>query len=186
MNARIKFTDHLKLIRNIRTTGTVAPSSRSLIDRMLKPIDFEQARCIVELGPGNGCITQRLLESMRPDSVLLCFEVDQEFAARLKAIGDPRLIVLNDCASAIGPILQNLGIDRVDHVVSSLPLAIMGSEVVRSVISSVNEHLRPGGYFQQYQYSLKNYDDIKPIFPAARIRFTMRNMPPAFIYECAK
>lgn len=186
MNARLKFRDHIKLIRNIRTTGMVSPSSRRLIDRMLAPIDFETATCIVELGPGNGCITHRLLKMMREDAILICLEVNNDFVAQLNAINDPRLKVYNACASSVPAILQEMGLSEVDHVLSSLPLAIMDKKVINAVLESARENLRPGGHFLQYQYSLKNLDDIRPVFNNAKVRFTVRNMPPAFIYECTK
>lgn len=186
MNARLKFRDHIKLIRNIRTTGMVSPSSSRLIDHMLAPIDFESATCIVELGPGNGCITRRLLEMMREDAILICLEVNNDFVAQLNAINDPRLKVYNACASSVPAILQEMNLSEVDHVVSSLPLAIMDKKVINAVLESARENLRPGGHFLQYQYSLKNFEDVRPVFSNAKIRFTVRNMPPAFIYECTK
>ena len=125
MNARLKFSDHIKLIRTIRTTGTITPSSRVLIDRMLSPIDFDAARCIVELGPGNGCITRSLLQRMHDDCTLICLEVNNDFVAQLNTLEDPRLHVHNACASSVRTILDELGAAQVDHFVSSLPLAII-------------------------------------------------------------
>ena len=186
MNARPKFSDHFKLIKNIRTTGTISPSSPALIKKMLATIDFETARCIVELGPGNGCITREVLGRIHPECKLICFELNNEFVAELNTISDPRLEVYNACASSIRNILDELKIGSVDYVVSSLPLAIMDDDVVKSVVESVRENLRAGGRFLQYQYSLNNYEDIKPGFSESRVRFTLRNMPPAFIYDCVK
>lgn len=186
MNARLKFSDHIKLIKNIRTTGTVAPSSRRLIQRLIASIDFASARCVVELGPGNGCITRELLNRLGPDATLICFELNNDFIAQLNALNDPRLHVYNACASSIRQILDELGIGCVDYVVSSLPLTIMDDEIVKAVVESVRDNLCEGGRFVQYQYSLNNWDDIKPVFSQARVSFTLRNMPPAFIYECVK
>ncbi len=186
MNARLKFSDHVKLIKNIRTSGTITPSSNALINSLISPIDFSRARCLVELGPGNGCITRTLLERMHPECVLISLEVNNDFVAQLNALNDPRLKVYNACASSIPAILEELGIDKVDHVVSSLPLAIIEKDVVSAILENVSDNLREGGHFLQYQYSLKNYDDVKPVFRNSRLRFTLRNMPPAFIYECTK
>jgi len=186
MNARLKFIDHLRLIRNIRTTGTISPSSSALINELLAPIDFLEARCLVELGPGNGCITRRILQRMHDDCILICLELNNDFVAQLNALNDSRLKVYNACASDIGKILEELAIDAVDHVVSSLPLAIMEKEVVQAVLTSVHANLRDGGHFLQYQYSLNNWQDIRPVFNHSRVRFTLRNMPPAFIYECTR
>lgn len=186
MNARLKFSDHIKLIKNIRTTGTISPSSRGLINRLLASIDFASAKCLVELGPGNGCITRELLSRLGPDATLICFEVNNDFVAQLNDLNDPRLHVYNACASSIRQILDELDIECVDYVVSSLPLTIMENSVVQSIVESISANLCEGGRFVQYQYSLNNWDDIKPAFSQARLGFTLRNMPPAFIYECVK
>jgi phospholipid N-methyltransferase len=186
MTARPKFSDHFNLIKNIRSTGTIAPSSPALIKKMLATIDFDSARCIVELGPGNGCITRELLSRIHPDCKLICFELNNEFVEQLQTINDERLKVVNACASSIRTVLDELQIECVDYVVSSLPLAIMDNAVVTSVVESVRDNLREGGRFLQYQYSLNNYDDVKLAFRESRLRFTLRNMPPAFIYDCVK
>ena len=60
MNARLKFSDSLNLIRSFKTSGTITPSSKVLIKTLLAPIDFTSARCIIELGPGTGCVTRSI------------------------------------------------------------------------------------------------------------------------------
>ncbi len=186
MNARFKFSDSINLIKNIKTTGTITPSSRVLIRRLLAPIDFKTAHCIVELGPGNGCVTRTLLSRMHADCLLVCLEVNTDFVSQLKTLNDPRLRVFNACASSIRDILDELGIGEVDHIVSSLPLALIDDDIVDNILASIGSNLREGGRFLQYQYSLNNYSDFKPIFKHVKLRFTFRNMPPAFVYECIK
>lgn len=186
MNARFKFSDSINLIKNIKTTGTITPSSKVLIRRLLAPIDFTNAYCIVELGPGNGCVTRTLLSRMRADCLLVCLEVNSDFVSQLKTIDDPRLRVYTACASSIRDILDEIGIAEADHIVSSLPLALIDDEILGNILTSVRSNLREGGRFLQYQYSLKNYSDFKPIFKHVKLRFTFRNMPPAFVYECIK
>lgn len=186
MKTRFKFSDSIKLIKSIRTSGTITPSSNVLVNRLLAPIDFDVAQCIVELGPGNGCVTRKLLSRMRSDCRLICLEVNNDFVAELNHINDPRLNVYNACASSIRPILDELSIQQVDHVVSSLPLALLDDAMVQNILRVVGTNLREGGKFLQYQYSLKNYNDVKPIFSDVKLKFTLRNMPPAFVYECIK
>jgi len=50
------------------STGAVLPSSPDLVQEMLKPIDFERAEHIVELGPGTGVVTKALLVLASPYS----------------------------------------------------------------------------------------------------------------------
>ncbi|MEX0964077.1 MAG: rRNA adenine N-6-methyltransferase family protein [Pseudohongiellaceae bacterium] len=186
MNARLKFSDSLNLIKSFKTSGTITPSSKVLIKTLLAPIDFETARCIVELGPGNGCVTHSILQRMHDDCVLISFEVNSDFVEQLRDIQDPRLRVVNACASSIRTILDELKIVQVDHIVSSLPLALIDNDVVKNILQSVTSNLRDGGRFLQYQYSLSSYAELKPIFKAVKLDFTFRNMPPAFVYECIK
>lgn len=186
MNARLKFSDSLNLIKSFKTSGTITPSSRVLIKALLAPIDFETARCIIELGPGTGCVTRSILERMHPDCTLICFEVNSDFIDQLEALQDSRLRVVNACASSIRAVLDGYKVEEVDHIVSSLPLALIDDEVVKNILESVSSNLREGGRFLQYQYSLSNYAELKPIFKNVKLDFTFRNMPPAFVYECTK
>ena len=186
MTAGFSFSDSIKLIKNIRTSGTITPSSKNLVSRLLAPIDFDSARCIVELGPGNGCVTRSLLKRMSDDCVLICLEVNNEFVNQLNRVDDSRLLVYNACASSIREILDELNFDKVDYIVSSLPLSLMDDDVVENILAKVDYNLKEGGRFLQYQYSLANYGDLKPFFRDVKLKFTLRNMPPAFVYECIK
>ena len=182
----LRLIDSLKLIKNIRTTGTITPSSRVLIERLLRPIDFDRARYLVELGPGNGCVTRTILQRLHKDGLLVCLELDSEFAQQLQSLEDSRVHVVNACASSIHSILNELSITEVDHVISSLPLALIDDVLVQDILTNVGSKLRAGGRFLQYQYSLASYGDMKPLFSEVKLDFTWRNMPPAFVYECVK
>ena len=141
MTARFRFRDSIKLIKNIKTTGTITPSSKNLVRRLLAPIDFASARCIVELGPGNGCVTQSLLKRMSKDCVLICLEVNNEFVAQLNRVEDSRLHVYNACASSIREILNELNFVEADYVVSSLPLSLIDDDVVKNILAVSYTHL---------------------------------------------
>lgn len=186
MNGKYTLSDSVKLMRTIRTSGTITPSGRALIRRMLAPVDFARARSIVELGPGNGCITRELLLRMAPEARLLCLEVDADFAARLGRLDDPRLSVHTACASELPAFLKATGAACADYVVSSLPLAILDDGKADAIIQAVRDSLCPEGRYLQYQYSLAHYGALKALFRQVRLKFTLFNMPPAFVYECAR
>ena len=52
-----------------KMVGAMSPSSRFLAKKMLESVDFESARIIVDLGPGTGVLTRRLLDRV-PDELL--------------------------------------------------------------------------------------------------------------------
>ena len=49
-----------EFIKHPKHTGAIAPSSKILAKKMVDVIDFNKAKCIVELGPGTGVLRKRL------------------------------------------------------------------------------------------------------------------------------
>src|ERR1700722_578934 len=92
-------------LRSFSTTASVLPSSKHLPSAMLRPIDFERARVIVELGAGTGAMTIELLQRMRPDARLFGVENNARFVESLRnSVSDPRLVPLVGAAEDLGEI----------------------------------------------------------------------------------
>lgn len=181
MNKKEFFTAFLKQGRHV---GAVAPSSRFLVKKMLDPIEFDKVNCIVEFGPGTGSITHELLNRMPANATLLVFEINPEFCELLKKIKDPRIVIIRDSAEKLEEILLEHQLEKVDYIVSSLPLAMIPSTVVRRILSEVKKVLKPSGSFLQYQYSLNALKKLKQTFQKVDVNFTPMNIPPAFIFIC--
>lgn len=181
MSKKDFFSAFLKQTKNI---GAVAPSSRFLVKKMLRPIDFKTVRCIVEFGPGTGSITHELLNMMPADSVLLAFEINAGFCKILNEIKDPRLKIISDTAENIEQYLLENNIEHVDYIVSSLPFAMIPNGIVKNILAVVKKVLKPAGLFMQYQYSLNAYKKLKGTFNNVEIGFTPINLPPAFVFVC--
>lgn len=160
------------------------PSSKFLIDRLLRPIDFSTASSIVELGIGNGCITRALLKRMSSDCRLTCVEVEKEFVEACSGIEDDRLTVHHACATDLKSVLNDAGTAEVDYIVSSVPLSILDDRLADEILAVAHASLRPGGKFLQYQYSLTYLRKLTERYSNVRLGFTLRNIPPAFVYEC--
>lgn len=175
----------IKHIQNFRTSGTVTPSSRFLVERLLGGIDFERARVIVQFGVGTGCVTRAILEQMRQDARLICLEINDDFVDDGAQIQDPRLTLRHACATTLPEILEREGIDAVDAVVSSLPLSLIDDATVDRILDVARDCLRPDGHFVQYQYSLNQRDRMSSRYRDVAVEFTLLNIPPAFIYQCS-
>lgn len=185
MSSRIKFFK--EALKNLKTLGTIAPSSRFLSKRMLREINFSKVDVIVELGPGNGAITKYILEKLSPTARLICFEINNNFYSQLKEQKHPQLIVLNTSAEKISNELKRLQIMKVDCIISSLPLAMIPEEVSEEILSNSFSVLEENGTFIQYQYSLSYFKRIKKVFKESiSVEFEPLNIPPAFIYRCKK
>ena len=51
-------------LKNPVMVGSVIPSSRVLIEKMLEPVDWANTRVFVEYGPGVGTFTRPLLDKL--------------------------------------------------------------------------------------------------------------------------
>ncbi len=185
MSSRIKFLK--EAIKNIKTLGTLAPSSRFLSRRMVKGIDFSKATTLVELGPGNGAITKYILKKLSPKATLICFEINDSFYNQLLELKHPKLIVLKVSAEKIIEELDKLNIKQVDYIISSLPLTLIPEEISDQILGKSYEVLAKNGTFIQYQYSLTYYKKLKKVFKEViSLEFETLNLPPAFIYRSKK
>ena len=171
-------------LKHSKNTGAVAPSSRFLVKKMLEPIDFKKVKCIVEFGPGTGSITSELLSHMPKDATLLAFEINADFCELLKQIKDPRIKIIRDTAESLESYLREHHFEKVDYIISSLPLAMIPNGVVKNILAVVKKVLSPAGAFVQYQYSLNAYKKLRNTFRNVDVNFTPINIPPAFVFVC--
>jgi len=179
-----RFDFFLAALKNLETVGTFTFSSGHLVKKIIEPIDFSTADCVVELGSGNGCITRELLKSMKEDSTLLSFEINDKFVDLLSEINDPRLKLIHDGAEKFEEYLDGLDIESADYIVSSLPMVILPKEMKRSLFSSIKKRLKPNGSFIQISYTRKGLKEYRSEFENVSYKHTFRNLPPAFIYVC--
>ena len=148
---------------------------------MLRPINFIEARTIVELGAGTGPFTRELLKRMHPEARLIVYETSSAFCKELECIGDPRLSVHNTSALQIGSVGNS-----VDYVLSGLALANFSREDKTYLLEAIKQVLVPKGTYVQFQYTPESYRMLKRVFGSVRVGFEVRNLPPAFVYECRK
>ncbi len=169
-------------VKNFRSTGAIARASPALVKRLIEAIPGSVPLTVVELGPGEGCITRALLEKLSGASTLTAFEINPAFVHRLGSIQDTRLRVLPVGAERL---TDHFAPGSVDFVVSSLPLSMIDQPVKETIIRQAQDILKPEGQFLQYQYALQDYGLLKDNFNNVSVGFTLANLPPAFIYSCS-
>lgn len=170
-----------------KMVGAMAPSSRFLAKKMLKHVDFENARVLVELGPGTGVFTEEIIKSMNPEAILLVFELNEAFSKQLvKRFTDKRVHIIHDSADQMEKYLAKYELEKADAVISSLPLANFPGELRTSVLSASHNALKDNGTYIQFQYSLQSKKYIKRFFKDISLNFALFNFPPAFVYTCRK
>jgi phospholipid N-methyltransferase len=149
-----------------------------------KGIDYDRAKVIVELGAGTGPVTKELLRHVRPGTRVVVVELDHDFCQRLRAKFPTADIVEGDAAH-MDELLRTRGIDKVDHVISGLPLPSFPPELRDSIISSAVRSLAPGGSFRQLTVMpLVYWKMYKRYFTSVKFKMVPLNIPPAGVYIC--
>lgn len=174
-------------LRNLRATGSVAPSSRFLCRRIVAKIDPAHAQTVVELGPGDGVITRYILNRLPAGARLVVFEVNAVFVEKMRArFDDPRLILIHDSAENMGQHLAALGLERVDYFVSGIPFVMLPEVLSENIIAACRHWLRPGGRFIQFHYSPLRVGFYRRYFGNVAVDFIPLNLPPALVITCQK
>ena len=174
-------------LKNLKTVGTVTRSSQFLCEKMVSYVDFQDSKVLVELGAGDGVITEHILKNMSPDATLLTFEVNPKFCATIREnIKDSRLIVVEDSAEKVPEYLAKHGFGKIDNVISALPFVSLPDELGYSIIRTCKEHMKEGGRFVQVHYSLLAKKLYERTFGEIDIHYEVRNIPPAFVFVAEK
>lgn len=175
------FLEHPKQI------GSVIPSSKFLIKELLKNVDFRNSTCIVEYGPGTGCITQEILKKARKDARVFCFEINRELCKYLQDnITDERLTIINDSAENIKKHLKRHNLSRVDYVISGMPFSTVPRATKYRIIQETKNSLNKNGKFVIYQFLNNFKKHLYGYFPKVSTKWIPLNIPPCFVYICER
>jgi phospholipid N-methyltransferase len=180
----IKFL--LEYIKSPRTVGAVAPSSERLARKMVSNIEFCNAKCIVEYGPGTGVFTDKIVESKNSDTLLILFECNKVFCRQLenRYNGYDNIVIINDSAENVDKYLEKYNIKNVDYVVSGLPFASLPKSVSNKILKKTRTVLKDGGLFITFQYTLLKKSYIAGFFKEIELEKVVLNVPPAYVLKC--
>jgi phosphatidylethanolamine/phosphatidyl-N-methylethanolamine N-methyltransferase len=161
---------------------SIAPSGRELAAAMAQLVPAGSTGPVLELGGGTGVITQALLEADIAADRLLVVERDEALHDWLvRRFPDVR-ILLGDAAD-LRPLLAPLGIERVDAVVSGLPLLAMRESVRDRIIESSFALLEPNAPFIQFTYGLSSPIPRRKLGVEGAVkRRILNNLPPASVW----
>lgn len=163
--------------------GSIIPSSKMLIDKMLAPVDWANCKLFVEYGPGVGTFTQHILDRLAPDATLITIDTNSDFTSYLNAkIRDSRLVAVTGSAADVREIMAEAGFEHADYILSGLPFSTLPPGVGPAIAKATADALRTDGAFLVYQFSPKVREFIDPHFDRVDRGFEWRNVPPATLF----
>jgi phospholipid N-methyltransferase len=173
-----------KFLEHGTSIASFAPSSRFLSRSLIRGIDYDRARCIVELGAGTGPVTEQLVKRVKPHTRLVVLERDPDFCTRLRA-KFPKAEIVEGDAAHIDQLLADRGITSVDHMISGLPLPSFPADMRDTIMRTSARVLSPEGDFRQLTVMPLVYKKLyQSYFRDVRFRFVALNLPPAGVYVC--
>lgn len=178
------FTQYIK---NIRTVGAVAPSSRFLAEKMVAPIDFSTAKVIVQFGPGTGSFTEEILRRRRDVTSIVLIEYNTAFyeTLRQKYEQQKNVHIYNGTAEDVDGILRQFGLpSQVDYIVSGLPFASLPQKQSEAILRRAQSVLKADGLFITFQYTLLKRVFLSSYFGYITTTREWRNIPPAYVLSC--
>lgn len=175
-----------RVLANPIRVGYLVPSSPFLTRLTARFIDFGQARTVVELGPGEGCHSRRIIRRMKADSQLILIELDSHFVEHLENqfADDARVVVVHGNALHLAEILTDLGVTDPDYIVSGIPFTIMQRELREQLLANIARAMGPLSRFITYQVSLGISDHA--LFDRIRSKHCLLNVPPLHVMELRK
>ena len=169
-------------VKNIKEVGALTRSGPILCKKMILPVPSDKDVIVVELGAGDGVITKHLLEKVTPNSKIISIELNELLFKKLESIEDPRLTTVHGNIDNLDEILDNLGIDKMDHLVSAVPFMIMDNDYVINFLKKYQSRIKKGGSFTQVHYGFKR-KFYQNIFGNAKVHYVAANVPPALVVE---
>jgi len=184
----------LEYLKMPSVVGAIAPSSKSLARRMVEWLDLENARVVVEYGPGTGAFTQAILDRKARQCRYLGIEVNTVLGVMFrKRFSELKLYEAS--VADVKRICDAEGITEIDCIVSGLPWASFSTASQKAYLDAMMSVLRRNGQFVTFAYlqglmlpaGVRFKNTLRDYFrEVSRSKIVWNNLPPAFVYRCRR
>ncbi len=165
-----------------RMVGSIIPSSKATIDKVLAPVDWDECKLFVEYGPGVGTFCRPVLDRLPRGGELLVIDTNPLFIDYLKkTIRDSRFHAVLGSAEDVEAIVRSIGHEKADYVLSGLPFSTLPDGVGPAIAAATYRVVRSGGAFLTYQFSTTARDLTARHFERVDTGFTWVNIPPCLL-----
>jgi phospholipid N-methyltransferase len=170
-----------------RQVGAIAPSGAALADLITREITASTGP-VLELGPGTGAFTYKLLTRGVRQQDLTLVEYGSDFMKLLQMRCPGARVLWMDAGRLTTERLYDGA--PVGAVVSGLPLLNMSTRKVISIINGAFTYVRPGGAFYQFTYGM-SCPIPRPVLDRLGLRAklvdrALLNVPPAAVYKLTR
>jgi phosphatidylethanolamine/phosphatidyl-N-methylethanolamine N-methyltransferase len=145
-----------EFLRTYHTTGAIMPSGRFLAAALARYVGpGAPAKRVLEVGPGTGAVTRRIVETLGPEDRFDLVELNDRFVERLRHRFDsePAFQAVADRSRVLHCPVEDLPAEKnYDVIVSGLPLNNFSVESVQRILGAFGGLLKPGGTISFFEY----------------------------------
>lgn len=180
-------------ITHPKSTGAIAPSSSQLAELICRKAEIRSGDVVVELGPGTGVFTERILSVKPADSQYVGVEINNDFVEHLQE-AYPEATIHHGAAEDLQEILAAAEQDSCDRIISGLPWAAFHPDRQMNLLETLHDALSSDGRFLTFSYTPFHHlprgrtfrSALGDTFSTVHKTDTVFNLPPAFVYVCEK
>ena len=195
---------------NLRQTGALLPSSRSLSRVLTAPLRNRPGPVrVLEAGAGTGAVTREILETLNDGDSLVVYEMNpgmrqalEKVVARTQTRGNsgPEVKIVSRAVETIDPG------ERFDHIITGLPFNNFTPEKVDEILELLSGVCRDAGTLSYFEYigmralrrivggpaarrRVRDLDSVVDRFLArheVERRAVLSNFPPAWVRHLKK
>ena len=151
---------------------------------MCRDIDSSRPQTIIELGAGTGPLTEMISQIMHPEGRFMSVEIDPELH-KMATTRCPDVDIAKASVEALPELLAERGIDKVDVMLSCLPMPSMPQSVNQAVLETWKRTTTSGVYTQITQVPWWYLPVYRRAFQTVDFRFVTMNPPPGGVYHCS-
>jgi phospholipid N-methyltransferase len=146
-----------EFLRNFHTTGAILPSGRRLSAALTRFVrePAHAARRILEVGPGTGAVTRRIVAGMGSRDSLDLVELNGSFVERLRQRfeSEPEFQAVADRSRVLHCRIEDLPHRQgYDLIVSGLPLNNFSLADVETILAAFDKLLASDGILSFFEY----------------------------------
>tara|TARA_B100002019_G_C21271579_1_gene602666 strand:- start:1674 stop:2228 length:555 start_codon:yes stop_codon:yes gene_type:complete len=168
-----------KILKKIKTEGAVKPSGYTLVSEMVGILEYTGktgGRRILEIGGGNGVITEEIIKKMTDKDILFVVEIEKNNFEKLKKrfANIDSVILLNDD-------ILNIGYGDFDFVICSLPFNLINNEINKKIRKKINEITKDNALMSYFEYLF--FRKIRRGFKIQRKKYNKNLLSRVVIYK---
>ena len=175
-------------------TGSIVPSSQALADELLRGVDFHSAKSVIEVGPGTGAITRKIMGMIPPETTYYGLDINPVFVEKLTHLFPYGHFHVGS-AENLAEYTRAKGLPLSGYVISGLPWSLIKPERQDKILENIAQVLGPEGEFRTFAYVhahlLRYGRSFFKILPqhfkvVQAMPVVWANLPPAIVYRCRK